>query len=313
MLDVLKALADPSRIRLTAILLAGEFTVQELCRIMGMGQSRISRHLKILAEAGILAVKRQGTWSYYRVGGDSDFFIAIRPAFEQAVATIPERKQDLAVVAVILEERRKRSQEFFDRHARQWDDLARTLLPVPVYLPCLLSLVPSGGTVVEIGIGTGGLLADLTALADRVIGVDHSPAMLEEARRRLTSSGVEGVDLRLGEMTHLPLPDASAGCALLNMVLHHAADPAAVLAEIRRVLAPGGALLIADLARHERETAREQLADQWLGFDEAELAGWMKDAGFCEVICQRIEGTVGQETVLVVRCTTPGLTTPSPS
>lgn len=301
MLDVFKALADTIRLRLTAVLLAGEFTVQELTAILGVGQSKASWHLKILTEAGILTVKRQGTWSYYRAGGDSPFFAAIRPAFEQQLATIPERQQDLAAVAVILEERRQRSQEFFDRHARQWDDLARTLLPVPKYLPCLLALVPKGGIVVEIGVGTGGLLADLAAMADRVIGVDHSPAMLEEARRRVTGSGVNNVELRLGEMTHLPLPDASAGCALLNMVLHHAADPPAVLAEIRRILSTGGLLLIADLARHEREAAREQLADQWLGFDEAELTVWLKEAGFVDVDCERIEGAQGQEAVLVVK------------
>mgnify|MGYP001078042885 CR=1 FL=1 len=304
MLDTLKALADASRLRLTAILLAGEFTVQELCRIMGMGQSRVSRHLKILTEAGILTVKRQGTWSYYRAGGDSLFFGAIRHAFEQQLSTIPERRQDLVAVAAILDERRRRSQEFFDRHARQWDDLARTLLPVPDYLPRLLASVPHGGTVVEVGVGTGGLLADLAARADDVIGVDHSPAMLEEARRRLKGQGVRGIDLRLGEMSHLPLPDASVGCALLNMVLHHAPDPPAVLAEIRRVLVPGGLLLIADLARHERETAREQLADQWLGFDEAELAGWLKGAGFGEIACERIGGAPGQEAVLVVQART---------
>ena len=301
MLDLFKALADPSRLRLTAILLSGEFTVQELTAILGMGQSRISRHLKILAEAGILTVKRQGTWSYYRVGVDSPFFVAIRPAFEQQLATIPERQQDLSAVAAVLEERRKRSQVFFDRHARQWDDLARTLLPVPEYLPRLLALVPEGGIVVEIGVGTGGLLPALAAKAERVIGVDHSPAMLEEARRRVAESGLNDVELRLGEMTHLPLPDASADCAVLNMVLHHAADPAAVLAEIRRILLRSGILLIADLARHERETAREQLADQWLGFDEAELTSWLKEAGFGEVVCEWIEGASGQEAVLVVK------------
>ena len=92
-----------------------------------------------------------------------------------------------------------------------------------------------------------------------------------------------GIELRLGEMSHLPLPDASVGCVVANMVLHHAADPPAVLAEIRRVLAPGGVLLLADLARHEREAAREQLADQWLGFEEAELTGWLGTAGFTDV------------------------------
>src|SRR6185369_2421655 len=138
MLEIFKALADPCRLRLTAVLLAGEFTVQELTRIMGMGQSRISRHLKILTEAGVLIVKRQGTWSYYRAGEGNSFFGAIRPAFERNMEALPERSRDLAAVAAVLEERRRRSQEFFDQHARQWDDLARTLLPVPEYRQRLL-------------------------------------------------------------------------------------------------------------------------------------------------------------------------------
>jgi ArsR family transcriptional regulator len=301
MLDTFKALADPCRLRLTAVLLAGEFTVQELTRIMGMGQSRISRHLKILSDAGVLSVKRQGTWSYYRAGEANSFFAAIRPAFEQELKALPQRGQDLAAVAEVLEERRRRSQEFFDRHARQWDDLARTLLPVPEYRQILLGQVPEGVNVLEIGVGTGGLLTELADRARQVIGVDHSPAMLEEARRRLTAAGIAGIDLRLGEMTHLPLPDASVGCVVANMVLHHAADPAAVLAEIRRVLAPGGVLLLADLARHEREAAREQLADQWLGFEEAEVKVWLTTAGFADVYCEQIKGTNGQESVLVVR------------
>ena len=301
MLDTLKALADPSRLRLVAILLRGEFTVQELTRILGTGQSRVSHHLKVLTEAGILSVKRQGTWSYYRVGGDAPFFSAIRPALEEGGARLPEQGQDLAAVAAVLEERKNRSREFFDTHARQWDDLARTLLPVPEYRDRLLGIIPEGASVVEIGLGTGGLLPALVGKGCRVIGVDHSPAMLEEARRRLTEEQVIGVELRLGEMTHLPLPDRSAECALLAMALHHAADPPAVLAEIRRILAPGGTLVMADLARHEREWARERLADQWLGFDEGELREWLAAAGFAGVVCQRIEGSAGEETVLVVQ------------
>ncbi len=307
MIETFKSLGDPCRIRLTAVLLAGEFTVQELTRIMGMGQSRVSRHLKILTEAGVLSVKRQGTWSYYRTGDGNRFFSAIRPAFERELDLLPERNRDLAAVAEVLEERRRRSQEFFDRHARQWDDLARTLLPLPEYRRRLLELVPGGACVLEIGIGTGGLLTELATRVTQVIGVDHSPAMLEEARRRLDDRGISGIDLRLGEMSHLPLPDGSVGCVVANMVLHHAADPPAVLAEIRRVLAPGGTLLLADLARHEREAAREQLADQWLGFEENELAEWLIRAGFAEVTIERIAAVAGQEAVLLVRGETTGL------
>jgi ubiquinone/menaquinone biosynthesis C-methylase UbiE/predicted transcriptional regulator len=306
MLDTLKALADPSRLRLVAVLLHGEFTVQELTHILAMGQSRISRHLKILTEAGVLSVKRQGTWSYYRAGGESPFFETIRSAFERELNSLPEWSRDLSAVAAVLEERRRRSQEFFDRHAHQWDDLAGTLLPVPEYRRFLLERVPDGVTVLEIGIGTGGLLAELAKRAAEVIGVDHSPAMLEEARRRLVHDGANTIELRLGEMTHLPMPDASAGCVVANMVLHHAADPGAVLHEIRRVLTPGGVLLLADLARHEREAVRDQLADQWLGFEEAELGSWLMASGFVNTSCKRIDGTAGQETVLVVQATTPG-------
>lgn len=301
MIDTFKALADPCRIRLTAVLLAGEFTVQELTRIMGMGQSRISRHLKILTEAGVLSVKRQGTWSYFRVDEGSSFFSAIRPAFERGLASISERGRDLAAVAAMLEERRRRSREFFNRHARQWDDLARTLLPVPEYQQQLLNQVPEGASLLEIGVGTGGLLAELAARAAKVIGVDHSPAMLEEARHRLDGIGIDGIELRLGEMSHLPLPDASVECVVANMVLHHAADPAEVLAEIRRVLIPGGTLLLADLARHEREAAREQLADQWLGFEENELTEWLKRAGFANISIERICAAAEQEAVLLVK------------
>lgn len=301
MLDTLKALADPCRLRLVAVLLRGEFTVQELTAILKVGQSKVSWHLKILAEAGVLAVKRQGTWSYYRIGGMNPFFAAIRPAIEAGVEDLPERPADLATVAAVLEARRQRSQEFFDRHARQWDELARTLLPVPDYWERLLALVPEGKTVVEIGLGTGGLLPALAARAERVIGVDHSAAMLEEARRRLALAGLAGIELRLGEMTHLPLPDRGADCAVLNMVLHHAADPPAVLREIGRILAPGGVLMLADLARHEREWVRERLADQWLGFGEKELKEWLKGAGFVDVRYERMEGEAGEEAVLVVR------------
>ncbi|MBJ6749364.1 ArsR/SmtB family transcription factor [Geomonas anaerohicana] len=306
MLELFKALADPCRLRLVAVLLNSELTVQELTQIMGMGQSRISRHLKILAEAGVLSVKRQGTWSYYRAGGQNPFFSAIRPEFERELEQLPERRNDLAAVAQALEARRKRSLEFFDQHAAQWDELSRTLLPVPEYQEALLALVPEVSVLLEIGVGTGTLMAQLAGKARQVIGVDHSPAMLVEARRRLVQDGVPGAELRLGEMTHLPIADGGAGCVVANMVLHHAADPQTVLAEMVRVLQPQGTVVLADLARHEREWAREQLADQWLGFEEDELQAWLKGAGLTEVSVQRLPSGVGQESVLLVKAVKAG-------
>lgn len=306
MLELLKSLADPCRLRLVDVLLRGEFTVQELTRMFGMGQSRISRHLKILTEAGVLSVKRQGTWSYYRVGEGNALFTALLPALEQGFSRLPGREEDLAALALVMEERRGRSQRFFDRHARQWDDLCRSLLPVPDYQRRLLAIVPAVGTLLEVGVGTGSLLLELARADRRVIGVDHSPAMLEEARRRIGDAGLENVELRLGEMAHLPLPNGSVGCVVANMVLHHAPDPPAVLRELRRVLAPGGLLVVADLARHEREWVRERLADQWLGFEEDELTGWLSAAAFEGVAVERVASGDNGEDVLLIRCAAPG-------
>ncbi|ALC16104.1 transcriptional regulator, ArsR family [Desulfuromonas soudanensis] len=301
MLETLKALADPTRLRLLAVLSRGEFTVQELTAILAMGQSRISRHLKILVAAGLLSVKRQGTWGYYRLGEENPFFREIWPSLDSRLEALPERRRDLDGVARVLETRRSRSREFFDRHARQWDELARTLLPVADYLTPLLEAIPPCATLLEVGVGTGALLGSLRLAADSVIGVDHSPAMLDEARNRLAAEDLAGVALRLGEMAHLPLSDGEAQVAILNMVLHHAPQPSAVLAELARVLAPGGTLLIADLARHEKEWVREQMADQWLGFEAEELQGWLTTAGFDGADCRLVAGSGDAQGVLICR------------
>jgi len=295
-----KALADPCRLRLLAILLRGEFTVQELTAIIGTGQSRISHHLKTLTDAGLLAVKRQGTWSYYSVGDANRFFTSIRAAIELQFEQIPERVADLEAVASVFEARRKKSQEFFDRHALQWRAISHKLLPLPDYQERLLRSVPKGVNLLEIGVGTGDLLVKLAEMATGIVGVDHSPAMLAQARRKVAGQSAGSIDLRLGEMAHLPLPDMSVDAVIANMVLHHAADPLAVLAEVRRVLVANGLLLIADLARHEREVAREQLADQWLGFDEDELRSWLNSAGFLHVKFVRVPAEADQMSVLIV-------------
>lgn len=304
-LATLKALADSNRLRLVAVLARGEFTVQELTTILSQGQSLVSHHLKALAEVGVVTVKRQGTWGYYRLDDSDSLFVELRPLLERRFDELPEHAADLARLARVLEERQRKSRDFFDRHARQWDELAGRLLPLPDYRGRLLELVPAGGVLVEIGSGSGALLGDLSLDRERVIAVDHAPAMLELARQRVASEGLPNVELRLGEMMHLPLADGAAGAVLLNMVLHHAADPPTVLREIRRVLRPGGVLVLADLARHEREVAREQLADQWLGFDEAELTGWLTATGFLAIRCERIVPAAGEEPVLLLRAAAP--------
>ena len=279
MLSVLKALADSTRLRLLAILTRGEFTVQELTGILEMGQSRISRHLKILADAGILGVKRQGTWAYYRLGNSSSFAAAIWPSLEKELVRLETYDQDMQGVTEVLNVRRQRSRQFFDDHARQWDQMAEQLLALPPYHALLLQQLPQVRVALEIGFGTGRLLTALSAHAERVIGVDQALPMVEQARQLIAEQGLSNVDLRLGEMTHLPVADAEAEAVALNMVLHHAAQPAAVLLEINRVMRAGARLVIADLQKHDKEWVRDRLADQWLGFDPDELNGWLEQAG----------------------------------
>lgn len=302
MVDVFKALSDSCRIRLVAILLSGEFTVQELTAIIGTGQSRISHHLKSLNSAGLLSVKRQGTWSYYRISETNEFFLSILDAVKLAIERIPDRESDMAAVAGVLDARRIKSQDFFNSHARQWDELSRRLLPLPDYHKLLLQEVPAGRKLLEIGVGTGELLIQLAQISTEVVGVDHSPAMLAEAGLKVDRfKGT--VELRLGEMTHLPLADSSVDCVIANMVLHHAPQPLTVIKEIKRVLRGGGLLLVADLAQHSRESARDQLADQWLGFAPDEFSGWLRSSGFDTVKISVVAADIGQEAVLIICAT----------
>ncbi|BCR05473.1 ArsR family transcriptional regulator [Desulfuromonas versatilis] len=300
MLATLKALADPTRMRLIALLSQGELTVQDLTVVLGMGQSRISRHLKILVGAGILSVKRQGTWGYYRVNGAEGLFGEIWPSLQRRQAGLPEHRRDMAELARLLEEQRNRSQRFFDQHARDWDELAGKILPVADYRNQLVAMVEPGRVVLEVGVGSGALLAALASRAGRLIGVDHSPAMLREARERLAGAGLASIDLRLGEMDHLPLSDGEVDVVLLNMVFHHALQPQTVLCELNRVLAPGGRLLVADLQRHELEWVRERLADQWLGFEQKELQGWLSATGFTVQDYQALVGQPGEQGAFIL-------------
>lgn len=299
-LDTLKALADPTRLQLLVLLGQAELTVQELTDILAMGQSRISRHLKILAEVGLVAVKRQGTWGYYRQCLDNPLFAEIWPALLSSLQAAPEQLEYRRRLAAVLEGRRRRSADFFDRHARQWDALSGRVLPLASYHATLEAALPRCQRLLEVGLGTGGLLPLLRRRAQQVVGVDQSPAMLQQAAQRVAELNLHGIDLRLGEMTHLPLADGEAQGAVLNMVLHHAPQPVAVFRELARVVASGGRVLVADLQRHDQEWVRQEIADQWLGFERLELQAWLQLSGleFEEYI--PIAGNPGEAAVFLL-------------
>jgi len=305
LLPLFKSLADGTRLRLLHLLAHGEFTVQELTGILGMGQSRISRHLKILHEAGLLAVSRQGTWSYYRIAPEPGWTESFWQLLKPALATLEEGPADLRLLAGLCEERQRANRDFFDRHARQWDAMKQSVLQLPSYRAPLLERLGSGARLVEVGVGTGELLPELARRWQSVIGIDHSREMLEVAAGPCRELPPGQVELRLGEMGHLPLPAAAADAVLMNMVLHHAPRPQQVLAEMQRVLKPGGRLLVADLQRHQQDWTRELLADLWLGFGRDELQDWLAAAGFENIESQLIAGPASQHGVLLVTAEKP--------
>lgn len=271
-----KALADATRQRILNLTLDQELNVQELVELLAMGQSRVSRHLKILAETGLLSSRRDGLWVFYRVpaaGPGRAFLDAAAPLFTGDPLLVRDRER----AAELFAAGRGRTRRFFDRLAPEWDRRRRELLGDTDLEGRILASLPLQGAAADLGCGTGVLLARLAGRGGGAIGVDASPRMLELARRTCAAGGVE---LRLGELEHLPLRDGEVQAAVLNLVLHHLREPAAGLGEAHRVLVPGGTLVVAELVRHQDESLRAEFGDRWLGFTPGELRGWLEEAGF---------------------------------
>jgi len=277
LLRIHKALADETRLRLAAVLCSFELNVGELVGVFGMGQPRISRHLKILAEAGLLECRREGLWAFYRAA-QSGPGLAFLQRHGELLQAIGPHAQDRERALCAVRERAHATRRFFDAVAGQWRDLSREVLGDFDLAEELSSRMRPGMIAADLGCGPGELLARLAASARQAIGVDGSARMLELAGARLAGSG--NVSLRLGELEHLPLREAEVQAATLSMVLHHVNDPHAVLAEARRVLAPGGTLFVAEFDRHDNEAMRVKYGDTRLGVDKETLYDWLQTAGF---------------------------------
>lgn len=277
LLRIYKALADETRLRLLAVLLEFELNVGELVAVFCMGQPRISRHLKILSDAGLLECRREGLWAFYRaaVQGPGRKFLDCDAAL---LVGAPQHGTDRERAQGAVRERVQATRRFFDSVAGQWRDLAREVLGDFDLAEELAGRLHSGMIVADLGCGPGELLVRLAHSARSVVGVDSSARMLELAGARLADR--PNVSLRLGELEHLPLREAEVQAATLSMVLHHLNDPQAALAEARRVLAPGGQLLVAEFDRHGNEDMRVKYGDARLGVDQETLYEWLQTAGF---------------------------------
>lgn len=302
-----KALSDDTRLRLVHVLTRYELSVNELVNLLEMGQSRISRHLKILAEAGLLTSRRDGLWVFYAAvsAGEAHAFLQAVTPF---LAADMNMRADMDMAAKLIEDRALKTRQFFNAVADHWDSLNREVLggfdlPRAVAEQVSGQLSGKTGVVVDLGCGTGLVLEQLQELSWplQLIGVDGSPRMLELARRRLRET--EGLSLRIGELDHLPLKDHEAHFAILNLVLHHLSDPEKALREIRRVLHPGGFLLLTDFDRHVQERMRTDYGDRWLGFEAPALLGMIEGAGFLIRASERqsLEQNLGLHIVLAQR------------
>ncbi len=274
----MSALADGTRARLLLVLERHELTVGELCAVVQLPQSTVSRHLKVLAGEGWVASRADGTSRRYRMapepGSEAE---RLWQVVRGSAAVAVEAEADAVRAGSVLAERRSRSQEFFRTAAGQWDALREELFGERGPLVGLLGLLEGSWVVGDLGCGTGVLAAALAPFVAWVVAVDASPGMLSAAEARL--QGLGNVELRVGELEALPVADGELDAAVLSLVLHYLPEPRAALAEAARALKPGGRLLVIDMLPHEREEYRERMGHVWLGFPAEQLEGWLGAAG----------------------------------
>lgn len=290
---LLKALGDPTRLRALGLLELEELSVGDLVRALGMAQSRVSNHLRVLREAGLLIERHEGTSTHLRSAlssEDGGYPALVWRGLREGLATLPEHEADRARLADLLAERRTRSREFFDRVAGAWDELGAHFARGQARERAAACLLPEGVVLGDLGCGTGYFGRSLLGLASRLVCVDRSPGMLEEAGRRLgTAAAGTELDLRLGELDQLPIETDELDGAVAGMVLHHLEEPDGALRELHRVVRPGGAAVVVELAPHRETWCRETLGDRHLGLDPGDVVAAFRRAGFEHVQLQELE------------------------
>jgi ArsR family transcriptional regulator len=281
LLTALKAAAEPTRLRLLALCAHADLTVSDLTQILGQSQPRISRHLKLLSEAGLLDRMREGNWVYYRLarrGVGAELGRTLVDALPQDDAQI---NLDLERLDAIKRARAAKAEAYFRRNAAKWDEIRSLYVAEEKVEQVLMGLLSGSrvGDLLDVGTGTGRILELLAPQAEHAIGLDQSREMLAVARANLDKAGLRNCELRQGDMYQLPLPPQSVDAVTFHQVLHFGETPAAAIAEAARVLRPGGRLLVADFAAHAIEDLRDTHAHRWLGFRDGDVRDWFLAAG----------------------------------
>jgi ArsR family transcriptional regulator len=280
LLAALRAAAEPTRLRLLALAASGPFCVMEFTEILGQSQPRLSRHLKLLCEAGLLERLREGANVWFAVPADATGAL-VRDLLARLPPDDPVLETDRRQAARVQAERARIASESFHRQGADWDEMRALDLPAQAVEASLLARVPEQGIdrLLDIGTGTGRVLELLAPRIRQGIGIDASKAMLALARARLARAGIAHCAVRLADMYRLPLADASVDAVVVQMVLHYAEQPDRVIAEAARVLRPGGLLLVVDLLAHHRSDLTARLAHRWPGFTDDTLHRLLAGAG----------------------------------
>jgi ArsR family transcriptional regulator len=281
LLATLRAAAEPTRLRLLALAGRGAFCVMEFTEILGQSQPRLSRHLKLMCDCGLLDRVREGANVWFALPTGNDGALA-RDLIARLPSDDPVLESDRRQAARVLAERARIASESFRGTGADWDEMRALDLPAASVEAALLALIPENapGRLLDIGTGTGRVLELLAPRVREALGIDASKAMLALARARLSKTELAHCAVRLGDMYRLPLADATFDTAVLQMVLHYAEDPAGAMAETLRVLRPGGKLIVVDLVEHARNDLATRLAHRWLGFSDSEMFNLLSDAGF---------------------------------
>jgi ArsR family transcriptional regulator len=281
-LEHMATLADSLRCRVLLLLEQHELTVGELCTVVQLPQSTVSRHLKTLADGGWVMSRRDGTSRFYGLAQPLETSAArLWPLIREQVSGTAAAEQDDRRLKGVLEQRRSTSEAFFSKASGQWDKLRADLFGQAFHAQAALALLDGALRVGDLGCGTGQLSALLAPHVGSVVAVDGSADMLQAARARLAD--LANVEVRRGALEALPIDDGQLDVAVLALVLHHLPEPARAIAEAARVLAPGGRVLVVDMLPHDRTEYQPQMGHVWLGFGEPQIRRWLDAAGFTDL------------------------------
>jgi ubiquinone/menaquinone biosynthesis C-methylase UbiE/DNA-binding transcriptional ArsR family regulator len=282
-LDIFRALGDPTRLRIFRLLRAMELAVGEIAQVVGQSQPRVSRHVRILAEAGLVERRREGSWVFLTPGTGQaaramlDWFDRVSPSDEERLWM----DADLARLAAVRADRARAATQYFTDHADEWDAIRSLHVAERDVEDAMVGLMGERpvGRLLDLGTGTGRMVELFGEAAQSVTALDRSPEMLRLARAKLPVDQAEKYRLMIGDFNDLPFADASIDTVVMHQVLHYAQAPEQAVAEIARVLAPGGFVLIADFASHELEELRVRSAHARLGFSDEQIGGWFAQYG----------------------------------